>query len=396
MSADPGEILARAQELIESTRIGDAVALLEPLKALHPENPDLWFALGRAQGLLGHEAEAEAAFSRTAALRPGMHEAHLNLALSRVYQQKLRDAIPAFVAARRLKADYPGLDTTLFDILQSILQQEPGSPADRLQIAPLGDDPLVSIIIPTQNRAILLKDALASVAGQTYRNWEVVVINDGGEDISGVIDALPREIMTRAVVLRQPAPTGQARARNRAIQASRGEIVAFLDDDDIYKPEHLETLVQGLRESGAGVAYTLTEKVNERLVDGKRVEFQRNVAFPDLHYSRALLLVRNFIPSAGWGVRRACFEQCGGFDESLTCLEDWDLLMRFSGRTDFHRIPKVTTEIHIRLGTNDSISTRIPSLATSRQLYARYPGTGHEWIDLARELYLEALFPQSP
>ena len=94
------ESLDRAESLIESSRIGDAVALLEPLKVLHPDSLRLWFMLGRARGMLGREAEAEAAFSRAVELRPEMHEAHINQALSRVYQGKLRDAVPCFVAAR--------------------------------------------------------------------------------------------------------------------------------------------------------------------------------------------------------------------------------------------------------------------------------------------------------
>jgi len=385
-----------ARNMLDAGKTVEAAVLLDELEGRLPGDAEYWFTLGRAQGALGRDAGAEAAFARAAQLRPEMHEAHLNLALSRVYQSKLREAIPSFVAARRLKPDSPGLDNTLLDILQSVLQQDSAGTADLLQLEPLGDRPLVSIIMPTQNRAGLLKDALASVARQTYRNWEAVVINDGGEDISGTIGTLPQDVAAKTTVLQQPAPSGQARARNRAIAASRGEVVTFLDDDDIYKPDHLEALVGGMQESGAGVAYTLAEKVNERLVDGERVEIQRNAIFQDLRYSRALLLVRNFIPLISWGIRRTCFEQCGVFDESLACLEDWDLLLRFSARHEFHRIEKVTTEVHIRLGTNDSVSTRIPALATSRLLYARNPGTGHEWIDLARELYLEALFPRSP
>ena len=386
------ESLDRAEALIESSRIGDAVALLEPLGDLHPDNPRLWFMLGRARGMLGREAEAEAAFSRAVELRPEMHEAHINQALSRVYQGKLREAVPSFVTARRLNPGIADLDKTLFDILQSILQEDASVPADRLELRPLGDAPLVSVIVPTQNRIGLLRDALASVAGQTYRNWEIVVVNDGGEDISEAIDALPLDASAKTTVLQLPTPTGQARARNRAIEASRGEVLMFLDDDDLYLPEHLQTLVTGMRESGAGFAYTLSEKVNERLVDGKRIEFQRNAVFQDLRFSRELLRVRNFIASAGWAIRRTCFEQCGLFDDTLSCLEDWDLLLRFSDRTAFHRIARITNEVHIRLGAGDSVSTRIPALPTFKLLYERYPSRGNDYVELARELHLSALF----
>ena len=170
MSDHLNESLERAQELIESSRFDDAVALLELLKDSPPDNLKLWFTLGRAQGMLGNESGAEAAFSRAVALCQEMHGAQLNLALSRVYQGRLRDAVPCFVAARRLNPDSPGLDQTPFDILQLILQDDASVPADRLELHPLDCAPLVSIIVPTQNRIGLLKDALASAARQTYRN----------------------------------------------------------------------------------------------------------------------------------------------------------------------------------------------------------------------------------
>ena len=184
-------------------------------------------------------------------------------------------------------------------------------------------------------------------------------------------------------MLQLPRPTGQARARNRAIEASRGEVLTFLDDDDLYLPEHLQTLVEGLRESGAGVAYTLSEKVNEWLVDGRRVEFQRNAVFQDLHLSRELLHAHNFIASADWAIRRTCFERWGLFDDSLACLEDWDLLLRFSERTAFHRIARITNEMHIRLGVGDSVSTRILALSIFKLLYERYPSRGNDCVDWA-------------
>ena len=392
MSDGLTETLDRAHALLGSGRVGDAVALLAPLKDRFPDNVELWFTLGRAQGMLGSEAEAEIAFSRAVQLRPEMQEAHLNLALSRVYQQKLRDAIPSFVAARRLKPDAPGLDKTLLEILQSLLQQEGGGPANRIRLGALGNVPLVSVVVPTHNRIGLLKDALASVAGQTYRNWELIVVNDGGEDIAGVIGALPKDLATKVTALQLRPSAGPGRARNRAIEAAQGDIVAFLDDDDLYLPGHLEALVAGLRESGAGFAYTLSEKVNERVAGGKRIELQRNAIFQDFRYSRSLLLVRNFIPIDTWGIRRECFAQCGVFDASLACMEDWDLLLRISGRNDFHRIANVTAEVRVRLEVSDSVSTRTPALSTYKLLYKRYPSRGNEWITLARELYLNSLF----
>ena len=83
---------------------------------------------------------------------------------------------------------------------------------------------------------------------------------------------------------------------------------------------------------------------------------------------------------------------CGAFDDALACMEDWDLLLRFSERSIFHRIPKVTAEVRVRKGAGDSVSSRTPALSTCKKLYARHSSRGNELIDLARELYLNALF----
>lgn len=395
MPDGPIERLDRAHDLIKSGRVAEAAPLLEQLTAQYPDNLEAWFTLAQAEGALNRHAEAEAAFSRAAQLRPGMHEAHLNLALSRVYQNKLRDSISAFAAARKLKPDIPGLDETLLGVFDSVLQQERLGPADAMRFAPLGENPLVSVVVPTRNRVRMLRDALESVARQTYRNWEAIVVNDAGEDVSAAVARLPADLAGNVAVLQLKSPGGAARARNRAIEAARGSIVAFLDDDDFFLPQHLETLVAGLRESALGVACTLAAKVEERIVDGTRIECGRAILFPDLRYSRALLMVRNFIPIDTWGIRRECFEECGTFDATLSCLEDWDLLLRFSERTAFHQIMKVTAEVRARQDANDSVSTRNPAGPVCELLYRRYPSRGNELIDLARDVYLNVQFPYS-
>lgn len=389
------ERLDRAHELIRSGQVADAVELLKQSAMQYPDNLESWFTLGQAQGMLNQDSEAEAAFRKAVQLRPEMHEAHLNLALSLVYQKKLRDSISSFLVARKLRPDVPGLEKTLLGVLESLLQDEPAGRGDKLQFAPLAGNPLVSVVIPTQNRTGMLRDALESVGRQTYRNWEAVVVNDGGEDISGVLGTLPKDVAGKITVLRLPSPQGVANARNMGIDAAWGEVVAFLDDDDLFLPRHLETLVAGLRESGAGVAFTLAARVEERVVDGERIECGRGILFPEFGYSRVLLLVRNFIPIGNWGVRRSCFEQSGTFDDTLPCLEDWDLLLRLSERNSFHQIPMVTVEIHSRQNANDSMSTRIPAGPVCELLYRRYPTHGNELIDLAREIYLNVQFPFS-
>lgn len=329
-------------------------------------------------------AEAEAAFRRAVELRPAMREAQLNLGFALVHQRKFAEAIPVLVPAR-----VPG-ERSLNDVLMycvlSVLQDEPAwDPAASVSCAPLADEPLVSVIIPTRDRPALLYDALASVGRQTYGRWEAIVVNDGGAPVS-----IPAGIAARVTGMEVRPGRGVAHARNRALGAARGEVIAFLDDDDLFLPHHLRALVQGLRDSGAAFVYTRSAGVEERLEHGARTELRRGAAL-EYRYSRALLLVRNLIPTANWGARRECFRLCGGFDETLPCAEDWDMLLRLSAATPFHLVPEVTAEIRVRPAAADNVTRRVPLAPTCELLYRRYPGGRNALVALGRQIYLESI-----
>ena len=392
MSGSPLEALDRGHALIRLGQFADAVSALDALLALSPDNVEAWFTLGQAQGMRERHAAAEQAFRNAARLRPGMHEAHFNVALSLAYQEKLRESVGSFVAARALAPDIPGLEPALLEVLLQILQDEHHADAGaKPKLPALAEAPLLSVVVPTQNRLPMLRDALESVCAQSYRNWEAIVVNDGGEDISAVLKSLPADAAGKVSAIQSQRPLGQASARNRGIGAVRGDIVAFLDDDDRYKPNHFEALVAGLRGSGAAIGYTRAEAVWEKIVNGRRVDLRRGPASPWFRYARALLLVRNCMPIDNWAVRRECFEQCGHFDESLPCAEDWDLLLRLSAQFDFQQIAEMTTEVRVREEAVDSVSKRNPLRPVCALLYRRYAANGHELVELARELYLKSL-----
>lgn len=105
------------------------------------------------------------------------------------------------------------------------------------------DPPLISIVIPTQNRPKQLRLALESILDQTYPHWEALVVDDGSEPPVS-LDGLPQKIS----LLRLPCSKGVAHARNLGLAKARGSLLAFLDDDDTYLPEKLEKQVAYLRE----------------------------------------------------------------------------------------------------------------------------------------------------
>ena len=102
--------------------------------------------------------------------------------------------------------------------------------------------PLVSVIIPTYNRADLVRQAVASVKAQTFRDFEIVVVDDGGTDGTCEVLSAGRELR----VLRHPDRRGVAAARNTGVAAARGEWLAFLDSDDLWLPDKLARQISWL------------------------------------------------------------------------------------------------------------------------------------------------------
>lgn len=382
-------MIERAQALLAAGRAAEAIALLEPQARAQPERFELWDCLGRAYGMSARHSQAEAAFRQAAALRPDLYASHFNLGLALASQGRLRDSIAHFVRARAIEPRNADLRNTLFSILVTLLQQPAGAQPER-RFAPLPPEPLVSVVTPTKNRSRLLADAVASVERQRYRNWELIVVNDGGADVASLVQRVsPR---TRYIGL--SASRGPSAARNEAIRAARGEVLAFLDDDNLFLPSHLETLVAALRATGAGVVYASAERVTERIEATRRVELRREPLVPNLRPTRELLLVRNFIDINTMAARRECFTELGGFEEAapFVGLEDWDLMLRFSAHTRLEHLAPVTVEYRVTTLEGDSVTKR--RLRSEREgvqaVHGRYRAEG-ELVQLARELYLETL-----
>ena len=120
--------------------------------------------------------------------------------------------------------------------------------------------PLVTVVIPTRNRSALVQQAIASVEAQTYPNWELVVVDDGSTD--GSVDILRSRSHGRLQVISLGNGDANAswssrvsRARNTGVAAGSGDLIAFLDSDDLWLPRRLELGVEALRSSGARWCY---------------------------------------------------------------------------------------------------------------------------------------------
>jgi len=199
--------------------------------------------------------------------------------------------------------------------------------------------PEVSVVIATYNQAHWLGQAIADVRGQTFRDWELVVVDDGSTDETRAIVARHEEDAR----VRYLFQTNQERsaARNRGIAASSGRLVAFLDADDRWLPEKLARQVTALAVSPeAALCYTAA-----RFVDGSGAPLPvrkppRVVAgriFPRLVRANLMIL-------ASVVARRDLLEAAGGFDATLPVYgcEDWDLWLRLARR---HPVVAVDEEL---------------------------------------------------
>ncbi len=205
--------------------------------------------------------------------------------------------------------------------------------------------PLVSIIVRTKDRPVFLKRALRSIASQTYRPLEVVIVNDGGEEVP--LEEV-REILgdIRLNYIKLQENRGRAPAANIGVSGATGQYIGFLDDDDEIYPEHVETIMNALEGAEYQVAYTDTEMLIQRY-DPERSEYMtvdRRVFSVD--FSREMLLITNFIPFNSVIFRKDLWDEIGGFDETLCMYEDWDFLIRSAQRYPFHHIKKITARYY--------------------------------------------------
>lgn len=192
--------------------------------------------------------------------------------------------------------------------------------------------PLVSVIIPTYNRAWTLKKAIDSVLAQDYKEFELIVVDDGSTDNTLTL----LKSYAGALKLIQQPHSGVSAARNKGIAVASGTLIAFLDSDDYWYPKKLSTQVEFFK-THPDALICQTEEVWIR--GGKRVNPKDKHKKPSGMIFTPSLELCLISPSAVM-MRKGLIAKVDGFDESLPACEDYDLWLRITCRYPVHLIDK--------------------------------------------------------
>jgi len=204
------------------------------------------------------------------------------------------------------------------------------------------ESPLVTVVMPTFNRPELIRESVESVKAQTMRDWELIVVNDGGD--RAVERTMEEYLDDKRIRYVYAEHGGLSSARNVGMALARGEYVTQLDDDDVFYPDHLETVTRAFTDNPAvKVVYTdfyraFQEKQGDEWVTVKRVIDYSN------EFSRELFRHGTIAPVCNLTHHREVLDAIGYYNERILRAMDWDYFTRLSRRYEFLHIKKITGE----------------------------------------------------
>ncbi|MBD0302712.1 MAG: glycosyltransferase [Tolypothrix sp. T3-bin4] len=204
--------------------------------------------------------------------------------------------------------------------------------------------PIISVVIPAYNSEKTIRDTIESVLQQSFKDFELIVIDDGSQDSTYQVVSSFSDPRVR--VFSYPN-AGVSASRNRGITKANGEFLAFLDADDLWTPDKLEAQLRALEDNPqAAVAYSWTDYIDE---SGQFLHPGNHPTATGDVYSD--LLVNDFLENGSNPlIRREALRKVGGFDESLCGPEDWELFIRLAACYPFVVVPR--SQILYRLSIN--------------------------------------------
>ena len=228
---------------------------------------------------------------------------------------------------------------------------------------------MVSVIIPTYNRAASVGASIQSVLDQTWQEFEIIIVDDGSTDNTRQVVGNYTDDRIRYICMEKNS--GASGARNEGIRQAKSDYIAFLDSDDEWLPEKLEKQMQVMLQSSESVGLVYC-RMSGLMEDNtplicpelslKKEQLEGNIL--------GKLLESNEIGTPAMLVRRKCLEQTGGFDEKLRCLEDWELVLRIAEIWEIGFADDILVEVHFSDG---GVSTNLKGYVETRcYMVAKY------------------------
>ncbi|MFT4283121.1 MAG: glycosyltransferase family 2 protein [Candidatus Woesearchaeota archaeon] len=224
--------------------------------------------------------------------------------------------------------------------------------------------PLVSIIIPTFNRSEFVLSAVKSALNQTYKNIEVIVVDDfSTDDTFKVISKLRSK---KLKVFRNAKNSGGPFSRNKGLSLAKGEFINFLDDDDYLYPKKIELQVKKFLSSSKKDLGVVTCDVKYERLDLSEVKKNRKKGriYKDLLKSYCVFATHSML------IKKVFLDDIGGFDLKLASNQEYDLAIKLSKYSDFDYVPKVLCEVK---ESKDQISFNFnKKIKGTKYLYEKY------------------------
>lgn len=241
----------------------------------------------------------------------------------------------------------------------------------------ISSNPLVSIIVRTCGRPDVLRETLISIKNQTYKNIEVVVVEDGSNLAEKMIEKEFKDLNIRYYSFNKKV--GRCKAGNKALSMASGKYLNFLDDDDVFYEDHVEVLVSELENSDNEIAYSSSFETPIIVYSKEPYKYKllNEYVLLSEEFNILKLLYANITPIQCVMFSKKVYEKCGGFDEELDALEDWDLWIRYGLESPFKFVKK-TTSIYRVPGDVNEISKRSEFL--------------NSYLEIVREKHKNSIF----
>ena len=214
--------------------------------------------------------------------------------------------------------------------------------------------PKITVIIPTYNRGYIIRHSINSVLNQTYKNFELIIVDDGStDDTKEVVSSIKDD---RLIFIQHSKNKGANASRNTGIRNAKGKYIAFQDSDDIWVTNKLELQVKIMADSPyeIGVVYSGLYLIK----DGTKIYVPYHRITKINGYLYPQLLKENFVGTQTMLIRKSCISKSHLFDEQLSRLQDWDFVIRLSKNYKFVCInePLVTVYRNFDSISNDKLA----------------------------------------